>query len=73
MKEMGFNKEASDSVKEAFIKYLIKQTTGYSVQTLTEKNEIKKSQNKVVELPIQTSFSFLEEDQSPAQKPKKQA
>jgi hypothetical protein len=37
MQEMGFRKDAPDSVKEAFIKHLIKSATGVEVQTPSEK------------------------------------
>ena len=36
MKEIGFNPHASDSVKEAFIKHLIKQSNGENVQSPTQ-------------------------------------
>ncbi len=37
MQEMGFRKDAPDSVKEAFIKHLIKNAYGVEVQTPSEK------------------------------------
>ena len=40
MKDLGFNADGSDSVKEAFIKNLIKASTGISVLTPTEKKII---------------------------------
>ena len=37
MREMGFREDAPQSVKEAFIKNLIKATTGVEVKTPSEK------------------------------------
>ena len=44
MKEMGFREEAPNSVKEAFIKHLIKVSTGVELETPSAKRqaEIKK-------------------------------
>jgi hypothetical protein len=39
MDELGFNKNAPDSVKEAFLKNLIRSAYGVDVQTPTEKVE----------------------------------
>lgn len=39
MKELGFNKEAPESVKEAFIKNLIKRSIGVEFITPLEKIE----------------------------------
>jgi hypothetical protein len=70
MKEIGFNPHSSESVKEAFVKYLIKQSTGTQVQTPTEKKIISEnpktifSLNKTVvgknsfTLPAQLSFDL---------------
>ncbi|MBX2995608.1 MAG: hypothetical protein KF681_12325 [Bdellovibrionaceae bacterium] len=38
MKDMGFREDAPQSLKEAFIKNLIKAATGAEVQTPSEKN-----------------------------------
>ncbi len=57
MAEMGFRQEASDSVKEAFIKHLIKNTTGVDVQTPTEKRVEQREKIKE-ELGVQLSFDF---------------
>lgn len=62
MKEMGFNKEAPDSVKEAFIKHLIKASTGVDVITPTEKKIIQDNPDKIVQFPKQMSFDFTEND-----------
>ncbi len=66
MKEMGFNKDAPDSVKEAFIKHLIKASTGISVITPTEKKIIQDNPDKIVQfrsqIPSQMSFDFDEND-----------
>ena len=60
MQDLGFNKEGSDSAKEAFIKYLIKQSTGVDVQTPTEKKLIQQNPQTVVSFPKQLSFDFEE-------------
>ena len=66
MKEIGFNSHASDSVKEAFIKNLIKQSSGVHVQTPSEKKIIAENPEKFISLrrdekyalPTQLAFSF---------------
>ncbi|MEZ0390981.1 MAG: hypothetical protein ACAH59_02120 [Pseudobdellovibrionaceae bacterium] len=55
MKEMGFREDAPASAKEAFLKHLIKNSTGITVQTPSEKQQTKE--------PEQLSFPFLQ-DQS---------
>lgn len=74
MQEIGFNKNAPDSVKEAFIKHLIKSSTGVNVTTPSEAREIRENPNKIVALkntPQQLSFDFLGEQSRP--KPSKKA
>jgi hypothetical protein len=64
MHEIGFNKNGPDSVKEAFIKHLIKASTGTNVTTPSEAREIRENPDKIVALkniPQQLSFDFLEE------------
>ena len=58
MKEIGFNPKASDSVKEAFIKHLIKTSTGAQVQTPSEKKIIRENPQKIVSLNKKDSFSL---------------
>lgn len=58
MQDLGFNKEGSDSAKEAFIKYLIKQSTGHDVQTPTEKRLVAESPKQVLNFPKQLAFDF---------------
>jgi hypothetical protein len=62
--ELGFNKNAPDSVKEAFIKHLIKASTGVNVVTPSEKREIAENPEKVIALktPQQMSFDFGDQD-----------
>lgn len=48
MKEIGFNPDASDAVKEAFIKYLVKQSAG----------DYEKPTRVKYVLPTQLTFSF---------------
>lgn len=80
MAEMGFRKDAPDSVKEAFIKHLIQSSTGVVVETPSEKKEkleSKNNENKEVksnvrpgpapQSPTQLSFDF-DQDQGRRQK-----
>ena len=60
MEEMGFNKDASNSVKEAFIKHLIKSATGVDVKTPTEKL-IEEREIIKKDLGIQLSFDFSQD------------
>lgn len=55
MHEMGFRKDAPDSLKEAFVRHLIKSATGVDVEPgPAERKEIL-SRGKT---PIQLSFDF---------------
>lgn len=47
MQEMGFNKNAPDSVKEAFIKHLIRVSEGVNVTTPSERLEIESNPDRV--------------------------
>lgn len=62
MKELGFTQNAPQSAKEAFIKHLIKASTGVNLPTPSEKEAIKASPDKVFTLsaPQQLSFDFVE-------------
>lgn len=62
MKELGFNSNGSDSVKEAFIKNLIKASYGVDVVTPTEKKIIQANPGKIVQFPNQLSFDFVDEN-----------
>ncbi len=64
MEELGFNKNAPDSVKEAFVKHLIKASAGVNVTTPSEKKEIAANPQKVTVLtsPEQLSFDFSQEN-----------
>ena len=68
MQDLGFNKDASDSAKEAFIKYLIKQSTGHDVVTPSEKKAIAENPQKIVSFPRQLAFEFTDEESSPRKK-----
>jgi hypothetical protein len=70
MEEAGFNKNAPDSVKEAFLKHLIKASTGVSVPTPSEKKEMAEHPEKVVHFKgaQQLSFDFGKEESVPAKK-----
>lgn len=71
MKELGFTQNAPQSAKEAFIKHLIKASTGVNLPTPSEKEAIKAAPDKVfnISTPLQLSFDFDEID--PAVKHKK--
>ena len=71
MKEMGFNPDASDSAKEAFLKYLIKQDTGLHVQTPTEKSIVAANPQKIILFPQQLAFEFEENEKSKHPKKKR--
>lgn len=62
MKDIGFNENSSDSAKEAFIKYLIKQSTGVSVQTPNEKRIVQENPQKIVSFPKQLEFDFIDSE-----------
>jgi hypothetical protein len=66
MKELGFNLKASDSAKEAFLKYLIKQSTGVIIQTPSEKKAISADPQKIIPFPQQLVFDFDDNQQKPA-------
>jgi hypothetical protein len=68
MKDIGFNPDSSDSAKEAFIKYLIKQSAGVNVQTPSEKKAIMASPEKIVNFPKQLAFNFDESEVQPLKK-----
>jgi hypothetical protein len=70
MAELGFNKNAPDSVKEAFIKHLIKASAGVNVVTPSEKKEIAENPQKIIafKAPQQLSFEF---DDTPSSSPHK--
>ncbi len=59
MSEMGFRKEAPDSVKEAFVKHLVRAAEQVHVTTPSEKAEIIK--NNIPQIAeAQLSFNFDE-------------
>ena len=60
MEEMGFKKDASHSVKEAFIKHLIKSATGVEVKTPSEKL-IEERESIKKEMGAQMSFDFAQD------------
>jgi hypothetical protein len=73
MKEIGFNPDSSLSAQEAFLKYLIRQSTGSYVQTPTEKKLVEKLVSENVKIiPTQLSFVFDDEVvESPQRKKQK--
>ena len=79
MKDIGFNPHASNSVKEAFVKHLIQQSTGVRVQTPSEKKVIAENPEKFISfrkaeksepyaLPIQLAFEFENSENAPNKK-----
>lgn len=65
MKELGFNKDAAEGSKEAFIKHLVKASLGVNVATPGERREIEKNPDRVRPLvkakktvPEQLSFDL---------------
>lgn len=65
MSELGFNSQAPDSVKEAFIKHLIRASTGVTVETPSERRAVESSPQQVKKIhksapPQQLSFDFSE-------------
>ena len=71
MAELGFNKDAPNSTKEAFIKHLLAHS-GIRVMTPSEKKEVQAHPEKIKPLlkPDQLTFSFIE-DEPLQHKPKK--
>lgn len=63
MADLGFNKNAPEGVKEAFIKHLIRASVGINVVTPSEKQEMAENPEKVVALKSaqQMSFGFIED------------
>ena len=68
MKDIGFNENSSDSAKEAFIKYLIRQSTGANVQTPTEKRIVQENPQKIVTFPKQLVFDFIDSEKDSRKK-----
>lgn len=60
MNEMGFNLNSNDATKEAFIKYLVKKSTGINIVTPSEQKEIDSLPEKVISLAEQICFDFEE-------------
>lgn len=70
MQELGFNKNAPKSVKEAFVKHLIKASTGTNVMTPSEEKDVRSNSHVVVSLtvPEQLSFDFMDVSKDSSQK-----
>lgn len=56
MQELGFNKEAPDSVKEAFIKHLVYASTGTRLENRQNQEPNKQLTYKYEKEPVQLSF-----------------
>lgn len=69
--EIGFSKEGSNATKEAFIKHLIRVSTGQVVQTPTEaaSKGVEKPKNLVEKPPKTTPFQQLSFDFPQDEKP----
>lgn len=72
MAELGFKKDAPQGVKEAFIKHLIKASTGVNVMTPSEKKEMEQSPEKIIPMAVaqQLSFDFIEPQPQPKSRKK---
>ena len=75
MQELGFKQDAPDSVKEAFIKHLVKASTGVNIMTPSERKEIEANPERVVVIQSsqQLSFDFIEETRPKSGKAGKKA
>lgn len=73
MREAGFNSNAPDSVKEAYIKHLIKASGGVSFNTPSEKKEMAENPQKVIPIKanLQLAFDFDSADMPVLKDPKK--
>lgn len=60
MNEMGFNQNASQGTKEAFLKHLIKAAEGVQVLTPTEKKEIEETGIAKIQFHRLTEFQSCE-------------
>ncbi|MGZ3768428.1 MAG: hypothetical protein ACXVCP_01195 [Bdellovibrio sp.] len=74
IKDLGFNEKASNSVKEAFIKHLLKASTESKVLSLSEKAAVENDPklDKIIhrQLPEQLAFGFMAEEARPLSKKK---
>ena len=61
MKEMGFRKDAPDSLKEAFVRHLVKAATGVAVQP--GPSEQKSINSGLTSLPTQLEFDLSGTDE----------
>lgn len=69
--ELGFQKEGSNAVKEAFVKHLIRASTGQVVRTPTEAaNEATENiKNRIEKAPQKVPFQQLSFDFEQPEKP----
>lgn len=58
MEALGFDPEGSATVKEAFIKHLLRVSEDVHVLTPSEKSQIAASPEKIKVLPVQLVFDF---------------
>ncbi len=65
MQELGFNQNSSDTAKVAFIRHLIKVSTGVTPQTRNQTRNQPRKKESLLKLVIQNeqlSFESLSED-----------
>lgn len=62
MKEMGFREQALDSVKEAFVKHLIKVSMGIEIETPSEKKHKKLKAGEPQQLNLFSDQLIKEKD-----------
>ncbi len=60
LKQMGFRKDAPESLKEAFVRHLIKSATGVDVAPGPNEAKAIKIERAVKGMPVQLEFNFTE-------------
>lgn len=60
LKQMGFRKEAPESLKEAFVRHLIKSATGVEVEPGPNELRSQKIERAILRAPVQLEFNFSE-------------
>jgi hypothetical protein len=62
MQELGFNPDASQSSKEAFIRHLVKTATGVDIGPGPTERAIERPKQELFPLEEQLSFNFFQVD-----------
>jgi hypothetical protein len=73
MKDLGFREDASDEVKKAFIKNLIRSAYGVEVKSEFKSSNQPKQDQSVKPIRAGEQLSFLFENEEPTPKPKRRA